>query len=129
MNRRSLLTLIGLAPIATAAAALPRVADPVKLASTGGREVSLKELGDTLGNVEITEAHFGERYAKGVFRCQSVATPEGALSTIGLTAKSDGASIGMELTAFTGGRQSIALKADQFVMSKRDGLLIFTPSQ
>lgn len=32
----------GFAPIATAAAALPRVADPVKLASTGGREVSTK---------------------------------------------------------------------------------------
>lgn len=42
MNRRSLLALIGFAPIATAAAALPRVADPAKLASTGGREVSAK---------------------------------------------------------------------------------------
>lgn len=41
MNRRSILALIGFAPLATAAAALPRVADPVKLASTGGWEVSL----------------------------------------------------------------------------------------
>lgn len=40
MNRRSILALIGFAPLATAAAAFPRVADPVKLASTGGREVS-----------------------------------------------------------------------------------------
>lgn len=37
MNRRSLLALIGFAPLATAAAALPRIADPAKLASTGGR--------------------------------------------------------------------------------------------
>lgn len=42
MNRRSILALIGFAPLATAAAALPRVADPVKLASTGGREVSMR---------------------------------------------------------------------------------------
>lgn len=42
MNRRSLLALIGFAPIAAAAAALPRVADPVKLASTSGQEVSAK---------------------------------------------------------------------------------------
>lgn len=41
MNRRSILALLGLAPIAGAAAAMPRAADPVKLASTGGREVSL----------------------------------------------------------------------------------------
>lgn len=40
MNRRRLLALIGFAPIADAAAAMPRVADPVKLASTGGREVN-----------------------------------------------------------------------------------------
>ncbi|MBZ9600736.1 hypothetical protein [Phyllobacterium chamaecytisi] len=39
MNRRSLLAFIGLAPIAGVAAALPRPADPVKLAGTGGREV------------------------------------------------------------------------------------------
>lgn len=59
MNRRRLLALIGFAPLATAAAALPRVADPVKLASTGGREVRLKELSETLGNVDITDAHTG----------------------------------------------------------------------
>jgi hypothetical protein len=42
MNRRSILGLFGLLPFAGVAAALPRVADPVKLASTGGREVSAK---------------------------------------------------------------------------------------
>ncbi|MBB3144922.1 hypothetical protein FHS21_001323 [Phyllobacterium trifolii] len=39
MNRRSLLAFIGLAPIAGVAAALPRPADPVKLAGTTGREI------------------------------------------------------------------------------------------
>ncbi|MEJ1120588.1 hypothetical protein V9K92_19100 [Phyllobacterium sp. CCNWLW109] len=79
MNRRSLLALIGFAPIATAAAALPRVADPVKLASTGGREVSLKGL-------SILDTDTGVYSASGIFRCQSVASPEGALSTISLSA-------------------------------------------
>lgn len=77
MNRRSLLALIGIAPIATAAAALPRVADPVKLASTGGREVSAKApfifqsgelhldhvslstLSSNLGSVDISRATMG----------------------------------------------------------------------
>lgn len=79
MNRRSLLALIGFAPLATAAAALPRVADPVKLASTGGREVSLK-------GMSILGADTGAYWASGIFRCQSVASPEGALSTISLSA-------------------------------------------
>jgi hypothetical protein len=113
MNRRSLLAFLGLAPIAGAAAAMPRAADPVKLASTGGREVKWEKSRDA--------------YANGIFRCESIVTPEGALSTIGLSTKADGASIGMELTAFTGGRQSIALKADQFLMSKRDGFVIYEP--
>ncbi|MET3648045.1 hypothetical protein [Phyllobacterium ifriqiyense] len=79
MNRRSLLALIGLAPIATAAAALPRVADPVKLASTCGREVSAKGL-------TILDTDTGIYSASGIFRCQSVASPDGALSTISLSA-------------------------------------------
>lgn len=79
MNRRSLLAFIGFAPIATAAAALPRVADPVKLASTGGREVSLKGL-------SILDADTGTYTASGIFRCQTAVSLEGALSTISLSA-------------------------------------------
>lgn len=80
MNRRSILALIGFAPLATAAVALPRVADPVKLASTGGRQVSanapfvfndgvlyldevrinsLTEISRVLGSVDISNANIG----------------------------------------------------------------------
>jgi hypothetical protein len=42
MNRRVILALLGFAPTAGAAAALPRIANPVELATTGGCEVDAK---------------------------------------------------------------------------------------
>lgn len=105
MNRRSLLALIGFAPIATAAAALPRVADPVKLASTGGREVS----------------------ANGLFRCESVATPAGARSGIGLSVKAlDGSNAAMILTAQSGGPITYSFMADRFTMFESNGRIHLT---
>lgn len=80
MNRRSILALIGLAPVARIAAALPRPADPVKLARTAGREISAKPpfifkggvlhlnevridslsaLSSSLGSIDISKACFG----------------------------------------------------------------------